>query len=104
MQCANDVGLGLPTFSQFNFNRGLTLVWHISIIVSQIGTGIHSPTKPKPVPVYCNVGLPIELVLLSTTIHGTTTVPPQYKYHTVILLNCDVCPHFLRGKSRDRFF
>ena len=28
----------------------------------------------------------------------------QYKYHTVILLNCDVCPHFLRGKSRAGFF
>ena len=28
----------------------------------------------------------------------------QYKYHSVISLNCDVCPHFLRGKSRAGFF
>ena len=27
----------------------------------------------------------------------------QYKYHTVILLNCDVWPHFLRGKRRAVF-
>ena len=32
------------------------------------------------------------------------TFVPQYKYHTVVLLNCDVCPHFLRGKSRAGFF
>ena len=36
-------------------------------------------------------------------IRAISTVP-QYKYHTVILLNCDVCPHFLRGKSRAGFF
>ena len=28
----------------------------------------------------------------------------QYKYHIVISLNCDVCPYFLRGKSRAGFF
>ena len=27
-------------------------------------------------------------------------VQSQYKYHTVILLNCDVCPHFLRDISQ----
>ena len=27
----------------------------------------------------------------------------QYKYHTGIPLNCDTCPHFLRGKSRAFF-
>ena len=27
--------------------------------------------------------------------HSNSTVKAQYKYHTVILLNCDVRPHFL---------
>ena len=46
----------------------------------------------------------VETLQSSLNRYSRTRVIARYKYHTVTSLNCDVCPHFLRGKSRAGFF